>query len=138
MNSKIEEIKEILSECTDQQEQLEVLMEYGEELEEFDSKNMIPENKVPGCISNAYISHEIKDDKIYFKGYSEALIVKAYIAILVNTLSDIKPQEVLQKTDQIKEFLKQTNLKANLTPSRANAFDNVFEIMKTKAKGEIK
>lgn len=132
MNS-LEEIKEILEGCADQQEQLEILMEYGNDLEEFPSQLMIEENKVPGCISNAYITSEVKDNKIYFKGSSEALIVKAYIAILINALSGIKPNEVLNSEEKIKEFLQATNIRANLTPSRANAFENVYGLMKKQA-----
>jgi cysteine desulfuration protein SufE len=117
-------------------EMYKIIMEYGEEID-FPKKFMIKENQVPGCINRAYIYCELKEGRVYYSGYSESKIVKGYIAILIKGLNGLKPKEVVETKKDIERFILKTHIKSNLTPSRANAFGNIYELMVKKAKEYI-
>ena len=131
-----EEIKEDLNECEEDFERIEMLTEYGDELDEYPEEKMIEDNKVKGCVSITYICAE-KDSmgKIQFKGYSDSLMVKGFAGILVNGLSDLDADTIIEKTPKVIEnFVNETNIKASVTPSRANSFGSMYELMLEHAK----
>ena len=87
--------------------------------------------KVKGCISEVYVLGVLKNGKIQWKGYSDALITKGLLAFLVKGLNDLTPFEVLSVDEK---FIEMTGLSKSLTPSRANGFLNIFLKMKAQAK----
>jgi|SRR3989344_1622695 len=117
-------------------EMYKIIMEYGEETE-FPKELMTRNNQVPGCINRAYIHCELKDGKVHYSGHSESKIVNGYIAILIKGLNGLKPKEVVEARKDIENFVGNTHIKSNLTPSRANAFGNIYELMIKKAKEYI-
>lgn len=128
-----EEMKETLTIFDTELENLQTLLEYGKELEPYPEEFMTPNNKVPACVSNAFIhAGKDKDGKIHFEGYSDALVVRGYIAILVKGLSGLYPDEIMEAKPYVEKFTEESNIKASLTPSRANAFGNIFEMMLKK------
>lgn len=129
------EVSEMLMEIPTSMERLEYIVEYSSSLPLISSKNMIPENKVPGCISNVYIHSNVNEKgEIEFTGSSEALIVKGYLAILFEGLSGKNPCDVSRSKDIILDFAKKSNLKGSLTPSRANAFLSVVDLIISQSK----
>lgn len=117
-------------------EMYKIIMEYGEETE-FPKELMTRNNQVSGCINRAYIHCELKDGKVHYSGHSESKIVNGYIAILIKGLNGLKPKEVVEARKDIENFVGNTHIKSNLTPSRANAFGNIYELMIKKAKEYI-
>jgi cysteine desulfuration protein SufE len=89
-----------------------------------------PENKVHGCVSQVYITAAIKEGKVWYQGDSDAQLVKGLVALLIEGLNGLPPQEILQVTPN---FIEETGLKMSLTPSRANGFYNIFQMMQKKA-----
>ena len=87
--------------------------------------------KVKGCISEVYVLGTILNEKIQWKGYSDALITKGLLAFLIKGLNDLTPFEVLSIDEK---FIEMTGLSKSLTPSRANGFLNIFLKMKAQAK----
>ena len=130
-----DDVCEMLMEIPSNMERLEYIVEYSSTLPLISSVNKVPENKVPGCISNVYI-HSFKDEsgKIIFSGSSEALIVKGYLAILFEGLSGKDPCNVAKSKEIILDFAAKSNMKSSLSPSRANAFLNVVELIIAQAK----
>ncbi len=129
------EVQETLMECEDGMEKIEVMMEYAKELKEFPKEEMIKDNLVRGCSSIVYIS-AVKDDygNLQYRGYSEALVVKGYVAILVEGLSGLKPETIINEVPKVlDEFSRETNIKASLSPSRANAFSSIVNAMIERA-----
>ena len=84
---------------------------------------LIPENKVHGCVSEVFVEAGIKEGKLYWEGYSDALITKGLLAFLINGLNELTPKEVLNINTK---FIEDTGLKASLTPSRSNGFLNIL------------
>jgi cysteine desulfuration protein SufE len=108
----------------------EQLLWYAKKLESMPEESKIPENKVNGCVSQVYITAKLQDNKVWYEGDSDAQLVKGLVAFLIEGLNGLTPQEILQITP---DFIEETGLKVSLTPSRANGFYNIFQMMKKKA-----
>ena len=108
----------------------EQLLWYAKKLEALPEKDKLPENKVPGCVSQVYITADLSDDKVSFHGDSDAQITKGLLAMLITALDGLSPSEIVQLTP---DFIKETQLDVSLTPSRANGFYNIFKTMQKKA-----
>jgi cysteine desulfuration protein SufE len=115
---------------TDPKQRYEQLLWYANKLEPFPVEAKIPGNKVNGCVSQVYITADLEDGKIHYRGDSDAQLVKGLVAFLIEGLNGLSPQEVLALTP---DFIAETGLQVSLTPSRANGFYNIFQLMKKKA-----
>ena len=102
----------------------------GKKLKEPGSEILVEKNKVKGCVSEVFVKANIKGGKLFWEGYSDALITKGLLAFLINGLNELTPNEVV-KID--KKFIEDTGLKASLTPSRSNGFLNILLKMQSQA-----
>jgi cysteine desulfuration protein SufE len=115
---------------TDPKQRYEQLLWYGKKLQELPESEKIPENKVHGCVSQVYITAHLDEGKITYQGDSDAHLVKGLVALLIEGLNGLTPEEILQVKP---DFIKEMGLDVSLTPSRANGFYNIFQLMKKKA-----
>ncbi|MCE2664138.1 MAG: SufE family protein [Microcystis sp. 53602_E8] len=84
------------------------------------------------CVSQVYITADLENGQVWYKGDSDAQLVKGLVALLIEGLNGLTPTEILQVTP---DFIEETGLKVSLTPSRANGFYNIFQLMQKKALG---
>lgn len=110
----------------------EQLLWYAKRLKEMPEEGKVPENKVPGCVSQVFITASLDDGKVWYQGDSDAQLVKGLVALLIEGLNGLTPEEILQVPP---DFIQEMGLNASLTPSRANGFYNIFQTMKKKALG---
>jgi cysteine desulfuration protein SufE len=62
------------------------------------------------------------------------MVVKGYLSILIQALNGLSTEDLLIRSQSLVEhFGEVTNIRANLTPSRANAFGNIYQLMRVKA-----
>lgn len=106
------------------------LLVYAKKLKPLPENSKIPENKVKGCVSQVYITANLEEGKVCYQGDSDAQLVKGLVALLIEGLNGLTPEEILQLSP---DFIEQTGLNVSLTPSRANGFYNIFQMMKQKA-----
>lgn len=115
------------------------LLYMANQLPAMPKSSMIPENKVPGCLSTVYIDGtvETKNDSdnetvkiINFTGDSDGLLTKGLVALLVRGLSGSSASDI-QKVDPA--FIERAGISASLTPGRNNGFLNMLASMKRKA-----
>lgn len=114
----------------DPKQRYQQLLWYAGRLPAMSEADKIPENKVSGCVSQVYITAELKEGKVWYHGDSDAQLVKGLVAFLFEGLNGLTPPEILAVTP---DFIEDTGLKMSLTPSRANGFYNIFQLMKKKA-----
>ena len=129
----LKEEQELLAGFPEKRDMLELFVEYGKDIGEFPKAEEKEENSVPGCVSNVYITAEAKENKIYFKARSDSLIVRGYLFIIIKALSGLTAEEITNIQPAVEEFLKVTKISESTLQSRANAFGNIYRVMKEKA-----
>ena len=121
---------EKLKNSDDPKRKYEYILWLGKKLKVPNNTILIPENKVQGCISEVFVKASFKEGKLYWEGYSDALITKGLLAFLINGMNELTPKEVVNIDSK---FLEDTGLKASLTPSRSNGFLNILLKMQSQA-----
>ena len=127
---KLFNLVEKLKNSDDPKRKYEYILWLGKKLEVPNSSILIPENKVQGCVSEVFVKAIIQEGKLYWQGYSDALITKGLLAFLINGLNELTPNEVVNINNK---FIEETGLKASLTPSRSNGFLNILLKMQSQA-----
>ena len=127
---KLSEIVEKLQSTDDPKRKYEYILWLGKKLPMPEEDVLIKENKVKGCVSEVYVKGIIKEGKIYWQGFSDALITRGLLSFLISGLNDLSPQEILNLNNN---FIEDTGLQKSLTPSRSNGFLNILIKMKSQA-----
>ncbi len=125
-----EEIIEDFKFLPDWTEKYEYLIGLGNELEDMPAKEKNEENLIKGCQSRVWITANFEDGKLLFKADSDAIITKGMVALLIKVFSNKSPQEILD-TDAY--FINETDLKENLSPTRANGLISMLKKIKAYA-----
>ncbi|MCL2931267.1 MAG: SufE family protein [Trichodesmium sp. MAG_R03] len=128
--SSLERIVQKFQRASSNKLRYEQLLWYAKKLPDFPEVEKIPGNKVYGCQSQVYIIANLDDGKVCYQGYSDAQLVKGLVALLIEGLNGLTPQEIAEITP---DFIQETGLTVSLTPSRANGFYNIFQLMKSQA-----
>ena len=121
---------EKLKKSDDPKRKYEYILWLGKKLKIPNKDILIPENKVQGCVSEVFVKASFKEGKLYWEGFSDALISKGLLAFLINAMNELTPKEVININ---KKFIEDTGLKASLTPSRSNGFLNILLKMQSQA-----
>ena len=112
-----QEIIEEFSMYEDWMDKYAYLIELGNDLEDLDAKDKNDQNIIKGCQSRVWLVAELKDGKIYFRGESDAVIVKGLVALLLRVVSGRTPKELLETE---LHFIDDLGLKQHLSPTRSN------------------
>jgi len=127
---KLDKIVQKFKRRENPKQKYEQLLWYAKKLEQFPDSSKTAENKVSGCVSQVYITYQIKEGQIFYQGDSDAQLVKGLVAFLIDSLNGLTPQEIVTIEP---DFIEETGLQASLTPSRANGFLNIFKKMQQLA-----
>ena len=87
-------------------------------------------NRVRGCVSQVFVQPVIDGEVLHWQGDSDAQITKGLLALLIQGLDGLTPQQVMAVDPG---FIAETGLAASLTPSRANGFLNILRHMQGQA-----
>ena len=121
---------EKLKNSDDPKRKYKYILWLGKKLKVPDNSILIPENKVQGCVSEVFVKASFEEGKLYWEGYSDALITKGLLAFLISGMNELTPKEVVNIDSK---FIEDTGLKASLTPSRSNGFLNILLKMQSQA-----
>ena len=119
-----------LKSTNDPKRKYEYILWLGKKLPSPSNEILIPENKVNGCVSEVYVKGTLIHGKIYWQGFSDALITRGLLSFLISGLNELSPQQILNLSNN---FIEDTGLKKSLTPSRSNGFLNILINMKSQA-----
>ena len=124
----IEEVKETFEFMDEWEDRYRFIIDLGRNLPDFDVADQTEENRVHGCTSKVWLVHELRDGKIYFKGDSDAHIVKGLVSIILMIFSGKTPKEIID-TDAT-SILTDLGLSQHLSPMRTNGLFSMVERIK--------
>ena len=132
--SEVEE--ELVSlQSIDSFEMLREIISYSKNLPEFPKDLMTEDNRVHGCQSTVFIHADADGGAIHVQAFSDAQVLRGYLGMLLQGLNGMQIEDFLQHAKGIVEgFARRTNIAASVTPTRANAFGNIFELMEKQVR----
>ena len=130
IEKRVEDIKEDLEFFEDELQKYEYIIDLGKKLEPLDEKYQVPINLVHGCTSQVWLICEQVDNKLIFKGTSDAIIVKGLVYMILQIFSDSTIEE-LKEIDM--DIVHELNLSEIITPNRQSGVIGMIKKIKEYA-----
>ena len=125
IEEKVSNYKKTLDIFPKPQEKYQYLIEQAKKSDEFPIELRVDEFKVNGCQSQVWLVPEEKDDKLFFKSDSDALIAKGLVTLIAAIYSNETAEDIANsQIDLMEEF----ELGVILSPARRNG---AFSMLKT-------
>jgi cysteine desulfuration protein SufE len=112
------------------EEKYEYLIDLGKKLEPLDPKYKTEEFKIKGCQSSVWIHSTFLDEKVFFQGDSDAIIVKGLVSLMIKVLSGQSPKEIAEAP---LKFIDEIGLSSHLAQTRSNGLRSMIKQMKMDA-----
>lgn len=128
MAATIETIRDDFSFLDEWEDRYRYVIELGESLPPFPDNERTPANKVPGCVSQVWLTTDIGtglDPVLVFHGDSDAHIVRGLVAIVLALYSGRKASEIVA-TDA-EDTLKALGLDEHLSSQRSNGLRSMVK-----------
>ncbi len=93
------------------------LIELGGELQPIPESCKKEENIIKGCQSKVWLCAAYENGLLQYIAYSDALIVKGIVALLLKVFSNQTPQAILAANT---DFISEIGLDEHLSPTRSN------------------
>ena len=117
INEIQDEIIEEFLPLDDWMDRYQLLIDMGEELPPLAPEEKTEQNLIDGCQSRVWLVCERRDDLLFFRAESDALIVRGIVALLLRVVSGHTPEEILSADLY---FIPRIGLSEHLSPTRAN------------------
>ena len=127
----LDRMVEKLGSTADPKRRYEYVLWLAKKLEPMPAEQQTEAIKVKGCVSQVFVQGRLEQGLMRWQGDSDALITKGLLALLIQGLDGLTPEQV-QSMDPA--FIAATGLQASLTPSRANGFLNILRSMQQQAR----
>ncbi len=140
MTTAIAEILEGFEFLEDWEDRYRYVIELGRELEPLTEDERNEENRVHGCVSQVWLSKSVENDAgkgpiLFYKGDSDAHIVRGLVAIVLAQYSGASAHDILE-TD-IENVFSKIGLKEHLTPQRSNGLSSMVQRIKNDASAAL-
>ena len=127
INEIQDEIIEEFSALEDWMGRYALIIDLGNTLEPLPESDKTPTNIIEGCQSRVWITASYEGGKVYFRGESDAIIVKGIVSLLLRVLDGQTPQDIL---DSDLYFIKEIGLSEHLSPTRSNGLVSMLRQMR--------
>lgn len=134
MTMTLEELTETFELLDDWEERYKFIIDLGRRLEPMPEADMVEANKVPGCMSQVWLTAEATDDapaRVHYRADSDAHIVKGLIAILLVLFNDRAPQEILSVDAEAE--MQRLGLDQHISPNRRNGVTSMIGRIRAEA-----
>ncbi|MBE8219915.1 MAG: SufE family protein [Alphaproteobacteria bacterium] len=115
----------------DWEDKYRYIIERGNALPPLSPSEQIEAHKVRGCASQVWLISERENDRLIFRGTSDAHIVRGLIAILLEIYSGRTASDILA-TDANETF-SALGLAAHISPQRSNGFQAMVQRVRNDA-----
>ena len=132
INERQDEIIEEFESFDEWLDRYQLIIDYAKDLK----ANPLPEedkndrNLIDGCQSKVWFTCRLENGKIYYKGDSDAILVRGIVALLIDVLSGHTPQEII---DADLYFIDRIGLHEHLSPTRSNGVAAMLKQMRLYA-----
>ncbi len=123
-------VKNLFTNCFTPENLYQKIIALGRELPPMDLIYKTSENIVKGCQSIVYLHTEMREDKLFFSAFSDALISAGLAALLLKAYNGETPETILQNPPT---FLEDLQIYTSLTPGRSNGLASMFLRMQKDA-----
>jgi cysteine desulfuration protein SufE len=106
------------------------IIDLGKELPLIDENDKTKHNLISGCQSQVWVHAEYLNNKVVFTADSDAIITKGIIALLIRTLNNQTPKDIIEAE---LDFINKIGLKDHLSPTRANGLLGMIKQLKSYA-----
>ena len=132
MDTQIEQLKTTFDMLPDWEERYRFIIDLGRKLEPLEDDERNEATRVRGCMSQVWlIADDEDDDKLHFRGDSDAHIVRGLIGVLLMIYSDKTPQEIAEI--DINQIFADLNLEQHITMNRRNGLYSMVETIQRTA-----
>ena len=113
--------------------QFEYLIDYGKKSSCFSDEDKNENNKMSGCLAQVWLKSSKKDNKNYFEGDSDALIVKGLVKIIAEAFSGLSTDEIKNvRHDIVNQLGLEPSLSARRQVGMMAMIDHIKIISKAK------
>ena len=130
IESKVENIKEDLDFFEEELQKYEYIIDLGKKLKPLDEEHQVPKNLVHGCTSQVWLICEQSDNKLFFYGTSDAIIVKGLVYMILEIFSGSTIEE-LKEIDM--DIVHELGLSEVVTPNRQSGVIGMIKKIKEYA-----
>ncbi len=135
VDQAIQDLADEFALLPDWEERISYVIELARQLEPLRDDERVEQNRVRGCASQVWLVSERRPEaleKLYFRGDSDAHLVKGEIAMLMRVFSGRTPQEILAVDPQA--LFDRLGLKEALTAQRSNGLFSMIGRIQTEAR----
>lgn len=122
----------------DWEERISHVIDLARALEPISDAERTEENRVRGCVSRVWLVSERRSDapdKLFFRGDSDAHLVRGEIAMLLRIFSGRTPEEILSIDP--KAVFERLDLKDALTAQRSNGLFSMMNRIQKEAREAV-
>ena len=138
IDQTIEELADDFALLPDWEERISHVIELARSLAPLAEDERTEENRVRGCVSRVWLVSERQDDtpgKLFFRGDSDAHLVRGEIAMLLRIFSGRTPEEILSVDP--KAVFERLGLKDALTMQRSNGLFSMMNRIQHEARAAV-
>lgn len=108
------------------------IIDMGKALEPLNDADFAEENKVRGCASQVWlVANRVDDDRLTFRGASDAMIVSGLVGILLRLYSGQKREDIA--SFEAEQFFADIGVSEALTPQRSNGLTSMLARIRAEA-----
>lgn len=135
VDEAIQELTDEFALLPDWEERISYVIELARGLEPLSDAERVEANRVRGCASQVWLVSERRADapeKLYFRGDSDAHLVRGEVAMLMRVFSGRTPAEILEVDPQA--LFERLGLKDALTAQRSNGLFSMIKRIQDEAR----
>jgi len=135
IDQTIEDLADEFALLPDWEERISHVIELARSLAPITDEERIEENRVRGCVSRVWLvgeKHPDEPEKLFFRGDSDAHLVRGEIAMLLRIFSGRTPAEILAVDPRA--VFERLGLKEALTTQRSNGLFSMMNRIQQQAR----
>jgi len=131
IETAVAELEDELALFPDWEERFSYLIDLGKQMAPLADFERSEATKVRGCASQVWLVQEARDGRLFFRGESDAFLVKGLVAVMLRVFSGRTPTEILSIDP--KALAMRLGLSEALTAQRSNGLFSMIERIRREA-----